>query len=111
MDSIVLSFKYFNDKECMKYTRDVYAILTKAGRFVEYVRFAVRTTAIFSPVFHLILVLLQENMDATTLESTKTFMYSTIVDTLKLLMTGRRDQVHLQNTSREAVMTSILNEV
>lgn len=50
-------------------------------------------------------------MDAATLETTKTGLYTTIVDTLKLLVTGRKDQIHLQNATREAVMTSIMNEV
>lgn len=38
-------------------------------------------------------------------------MYQTVVDMIKLVMTGSRNQINLQNVNRQSLMNSILIEV
>lgn len=38
-------------------------------------------------------------------------MYQTVVDMIKLVMTGSRNQINLQNVNRQSLMNSILMEV
>lgn len=89
----------------------MFMTLTKYGRFLEYTRFVIRSAAILSPVFKQLFDNEQELFTDNSLESTKVTMYQTVVDMIKLVMTGSRNQINLQNVNRQSLMNSILMEV
>ena len=101
LDSLVLSFKYFDADEIPSHLQQVFDDLTKQTRFLEFVEFALRAAGVLS----------QTTFSSSTIDSTKHLFFEKIVETLKLILVGSSTSPSFSRDteSRELLVSQILS--